>query len=156
MCIISDSAGDKPFDFTTLFHTYFKVPDVTQTTVSGLEDLTYIDKVHGCLGYYIKDLSQNDVHDGKLDCNLKMQLHISVIVIFKSLSVIKCVLSILELNCLEFLTRKRGGGTRDESLRESAGEAIWRWKENIDNLASGAHVVHTTAKQREWLLYLQR
>ena len=45
---------------------------------------------------------------------------------------------------------------RDESLRESPGEAIWRWKENIDNLSSGAHVVHRTAKQREWLLYLQR
>ena len=45
---------------------------------------------------------------------------------------------------------------RDESLRESPGEAIWRWNENIDNLSSGAHVVHTTAKQREWPLYLQR
>lgn len=42
-----ENKGDKPFDFTTLFHTYFKVPDVTQTTVSGLEDLTYIDKVLG-------------------------------------------------------------------------------------------------------------
>lgn len=39
------STDDKPFEFTTLFHTYFRVPDVTNTTVSGLKGLTYVDKV---------------------------------------------------------------------------------------------------------------
>lgn len=42
-----ENKGDQAFDFTTLFHTYFRVPDVTQTTVSGLKGLTYIDKVLG-------------------------------------------------------------------------------------------------------------
>ena len=37
---------EKPFEFTTLLHTYFRVPDVTKTTVSGLTGLTYVDKVH--------------------------------------------------------------------------------------------------------------
>ena len=36
---------EKPFEFTTLLHTYFRVPDVTKTTVSGLTGLTYVDKV---------------------------------------------------------------------------------------------------------------
>lgn len=39
-------SDERPFEFTTLFHTYFRVPDVTQTTVSGLQGLTYVDKVH--------------------------------------------------------------------------------------------------------------
>ena len=39
------SAGDKPFSFTWLLHTYFKLDDVAKTTVSGLTGLTYIDKV---------------------------------------------------------------------------------------------------------------
>jgi len=39
------SADEKPFEFTTLLHTYFRVPDVTKTTVSGLKGLTYVDKV---------------------------------------------------------------------------------------------------------------
>jgi len=39
------SADEKSFEFTTLFHTYFRVPDVTKTTVSGLKGLTYVDKV---------------------------------------------------------------------------------------------------------------
>ena len=64
--------------------------------------------------------------------------------------------SLRDSSCVPVLSHERGGGMHDESLRESAGEAIWRWKEDIDNLSSGAHVVHTTAKQREWLLYLQR
>ena len=36
---------EKPFQFTTLLHTYFRVPDVTKTTVSGFSGLTYVDKV---------------------------------------------------------------------------------------------------------------
>lgn len=46
--IIVFSADEKPFEFTTLFHTYFRVPDVTKTTVSGLKGLTYVDKVLSC------------------------------------------------------------------------------------------------------------
>ncbi|KAK5076160.1 hypothetical protein LTR64_006363 [Lithohypha guttulata] len=37
--------GEKPFDFQCLFHTYFTVNDISQTTVSGLEGTQYIDKV---------------------------------------------------------------------------------------------------------------
>jgi len=33
------------FDFTCLLHTYFKVPDVTQVKVTGLQGMTYTDKV---------------------------------------------------------------------------------------------------------------
>lgn len=32
------------FDFTCLLHTYFSVPDVTKTTISGLGGLQYVDK----------------------------------------------------------------------------------------------------------------
>ena len=39
-------ADNKPFEFTALFHTYFRVPDVTRTAISGLKGLTYVDKVH--------------------------------------------------------------------------------------------------------------
>lgn len=46
------SADPKPFEFTTLLHTYFRVPDVTQTTVSGLKGLTYVDKVQSILSLY--------------------------------------------------------------------------------------------------------
>lgn len=38
-------ADEKAFAFTTLLHTYLQVPDVTQTTVSGLKGLNYVDKV---------------------------------------------------------------------------------------------------------------
>lgn len=33
------------FDFTCLLHTYFSLPDVSKTTISGLGALKYIDKV---------------------------------------------------------------------------------------------------------------
>lgn len=33
-----------PFEFTTAFHTYFKVPDVEKVSISGLKDLKYQDK----------------------------------------------------------------------------------------------------------------
>jgi glucose-6-phosphate 1-epimerase len=35
------------FSFTWLLHTYFSLPDITKTTISGLGGLTYIDKVDG-------------------------------------------------------------------------------------------------------------
>ncbi|ORX93429.1 galactose mutarotase-like protein [Basidiobolus meristosporus CBS 931.73] len=37
----------KSFDFTTLLHTYFQVPDVTKASVSGLHGYKYTDKVQG-------------------------------------------------------------------------------------------------------------
>ena len=40
-----DMADKEPFSFTWLLHTYFKLPDVSKTTISGLKGLTYIDKV---------------------------------------------------------------------------------------------------------------
>lgn len=46
MTITAENKDEKPFEFTTLLHTYFRVPDVTKTTVSGLTGLTYVDKVH--------------------------------------------------------------------------------------------------------------
>ena len=33
------------FDFTCLLHTYFSLPDVTKTSISGLGSLKFIDKV---------------------------------------------------------------------------------------------------------------
>ncbi|THY61912.1 galactose mutarotase-like protein [Aureobasidium pullulans] len=37
--------GDKPFDFQTLFHTYFAVPDISKVKVTGLSGIRYIDKI---------------------------------------------------------------------------------------------------------------
>lgn len=48
--MLSESEG---FDFTCLLHTYFRVPDITKTTISGLGALQYVDKVrrvHDCVG----------------------------------------------------------------------------------------------------------
>lgn len=33
------------FDFTCLLHTYFRLPDISKTTISGLGGLQYVDKV---------------------------------------------------------------------------------------------------------------
>lgn len=45
--ITAENKDEKSFEFTTLLHTYFRVPDVTKTMVSGLNGLTYMDKVLG-------------------------------------------------------------------------------------------------------------
>ncbi|KAH0408990.1 galactose mutarotase-like protein, partial [Aureobasidium melanogenum] len=37
--------GDKPFDFQTLFHTYFAIPDISKVKVTGLSGVKYIDKI---------------------------------------------------------------------------------------------------------------
>jgi glucose-6-phosphate 1-epimerase len=38
------------FDFTVLFHTYFRVDDIANVEISSLRDCEYIDKVQeGCL-----------------------------------------------------------------------------------------------------------
>jgi glucose-6-phosphate 1-epimerase len=39
------NTGDQPFDFTTLLHTYFRLPDINKTTVDGLKGCAYFDKV---------------------------------------------------------------------------------------------------------------
>lgn len=39
------NAGSSSFDFTTLMHTYFHVPDISAATISGLKGLTFVDKV---------------------------------------------------------------------------------------------------------------
>jgi len=35
----------QPIEFTAAFHTYFRVGDITRTTIAGLEGLHYLDKV---------------------------------------------------------------------------------------------------------------
>ncbi|XP_022779579.1 glucose-6-phosphate 1-epimerase-like isoform X2 [Stylophora pistillata] len=45
--ITVENKDEKAFEFTTLLHTYLRVPDVTQTAVSGLKGLNYVDKVLG-------------------------------------------------------------------------------------------------------------
>jgi len=42
-----DNRDDHTFEFTALFHTYFTVDDIKTTRVSGLNNVTYVDKVDG-------------------------------------------------------------------------------------------------------------
>lgn len=49
------NAGDKPFDFQMLLHTYFKISDISRVEVDGLEGASYVDKVDGA-----KTKSEND------------------------------------------------------------------------------------------------
>ncbi|KZF26165.1 aldose-1-epimerase [Xylona heveae TC161] len=39
--------GTKPFECQVLFHSYLKVDDIANTTVSGLDSIEYVDKVNG-------------------------------------------------------------------------------------------------------------
>ena len=39
------SADSEAFNFTCLLHTYFQVPNILNTTISGLGGLQYVDKV---------------------------------------------------------------------------------------------------------------
>ncbi len=47
LALITRNSGDQPFSITQAFHTYFGVGDIHQTSVSGLEGKSYIDKVDG-------------------------------------------------------------------------------------------------------------
>lgn len=47
LALVTRNSGDQPFTITQAFHTYFGVGDIHQTSVSGLEDKSYIDKVDG-------------------------------------------------------------------------------------------------------------
>jgi len=40
-----NNQDDQTFEFTALFHTYFKVDDIKTTKISGLNNVTYLDKV---------------------------------------------------------------------------------------------------------------
>jgi len=41
------NTGDEAFEVTQALHTYFRVGDIHRTRVSGLEDISYIDKMDG-------------------------------------------------------------------------------------------------------------
>jgi glucose-6-phosphate 1-epimerase len=43
--LVTRNTGAQLFPVTQAFHTYFKVGDISQVSVSGLEDADYIDKV---------------------------------------------------------------------------------------------------------------
>lgn len=45
--LITRNTGDKAFDLTQALHTYFKIGDIDQVQVLGLEDTAYLDKVDG-------------------------------------------------------------------------------------------------------------
>jgi len=45
MCLnVVNKNSEKPFEFTTALHTYFKVPDVAGVSITGLQGLQYKDK----------------------------------------------------------------------------------------------------------------
>jgi len=44
-----DNNGNSQFDFTTLLHTYFRVADIKETTISGFNNCSYVDKVTNTL-----------------------------------------------------------------------------------------------------------
>merc|ERR1712013_265249 len=41
---VANKNSETPFEFTTALHTYFKVPDVSNVSISGLQGLQYKDK----------------------------------------------------------------------------------------------------------------
>ncbi|MDJ0633771.1 MAG: D-hexose-6-phosphate mutarotase [Xenococcaceae cyanobacterium MO_188.B29] len=43
--LITSNTGEQAFSITQAFHTYFKIGDINQVKVLGLEDTTYLDKV---------------------------------------------------------------------------------------------------------------
>ncbi len=45
LALITRNTGTETFPITQAFHTYFRVGDINQATVLGLEDCNYIDKV---------------------------------------------------------------------------------------------------------------
>lgn len=40
-------AGGEPFEFTAALHTYLRVPDITSTTLVGLQNYSYVDQCEG-------------------------------------------------------------------------------------------------------------
>ncbi|KAJ1791057.1 hypothetical protein LPJ59_005056 [Coemansia sp. RSA 2399] len=45
-----ENVDDQPFEFTSLMHTYFRVPAIADTVVAGLKGVVYADKVKGTDG----------------------------------------------------------------------------------------------------------
>lgn len=45
--MVIHNTGSSSFDFTCLFHTYFRVADIKEASVVGLQKLKYVDKVRG-------------------------------------------------------------------------------------------------------------
>ncbi|PFH56596.1 hypothetical protein XA68_16267 [Ophiocordyceps unilateralis] len=45
--LVVTNHGEKPFEFQTLIHTYFRVDDISTVQVTGLEDSPYMDKTDG-------------------------------------------------------------------------------------------------------------
>ncbi|KAJ2902452.1 galactose mutarotase-like domain-containing protein [Zalerion maritima] len=43
--MVVTNQGNEPFEFQMLLHTYFKIKDISSTTVTGLEGASYVDKV---------------------------------------------------------------------------------------------------------------
>jgi len=60
---IVENTGDDPFDFQIAFHTYFKVGDIKQTSVCGLEGIPFIDTLcdnkRVIENHPIKDIDRN-------------------------------------------------------------------------------------------------
>ncbi|KAJ2744294.1 hypothetical protein GGI20_003085 [Coemansia sp. BCRC 34301] len=42
-----ENIDSQPFAFTSLMHTYLRVPDISSTTITGLKDVVYADKIKG-------------------------------------------------------------------------------------------------------------
>jgi len=77
------------FSFTCLLHTYFRVADILQATVSGLRGLTYFDKTQGGMAVvedrdivqfdrfvdytYSNTPSKLDIHVGPGDTSIHME-----------------------------------------------------------------------------------
>ncbi len=45
LSLVTRNTGDQPFTITQALHTYFKVGDISQVAVSGLDGANYLDKV---------------------------------------------------------------------------------------------------------------
>ncbi|KAL1935937.1 hypothetical protein VTP01DRAFT_71 [Rhizomucor pusillus] len=45
--LVIKNEDEDTFEFNTLLHTYFQVPDISKVSVEGLKDKTFIDKVQG-------------------------------------------------------------------------------------------------------------
>lgn len=56
--IVITNAGDAAFNFHVLLHTYLKIDDINTTTVSGLGETEYSDKVEG---FKIKTQAAGDI-----------------------------------------------------------------------------------------------
>lgn len=54
------NTGNDDFDFTTLLHTYLKVPDIQECTISGFQGCSYVDKVTQHVNHYMSQSCSKD------------------------------------------------------------------------------------------------